>query len=182
MLVGPETPSPPKPLQTRQPTPPTQRPPPRSDNWPWIVDTYRTMGARIAAAVDAAAAPAPRCDAASKPAAAAAVPIVAVSRADSDDCSSADADADLTPSVDQEISPAQITAGADASARSVQGEDARPVQGADVHVDHLALAASIQMQAEGLFRMTPEARKKLDDLEVGVYARWRWFGEGGVGG
>lgn len=38
--------------------------------------------------------------------------------------------------------------------------------GADVHIDHVALAASIQMQAEGLFRMPEKKWKQLDTLQV----------------
>lgn len=40
---------------------------------------------------------------------------------------------------------------------------------ADVHIDHLALAAAIQLQSEGLFRLPPE--KLFDTLEVGRQER-----------
>jgi hypothetical protein len=44
-----------------------------------------------------------------------------------------------------------------------------PTLPADVHIDHLALAAAIQLQSEGLFRLPPE--KLFDTLEVGRQAQ-----------
>ncbi|KAI8469292.1 MAG: cytochrome P450 [Monoraphidium minutum] len=82
------------------------------ENWPWIVDAYRTMGRRIAAAVDAAA--------------------------------------------------------AERKAAAAGGNGAANAGGApaDVHIDHLALAASVQLQVEGLFRVPADAKKCIDELQI----------------
>lgn len=109
-------------------------------NWPYIVNTYRTMGNRIAAIIDAAATPAGK---GKQPP----VPVI-TARGPSE---SEDSDLDAS---DHDLS-------------SKGGDQDQQVAEADVHIDHLALAASIQMQAEGLFRMPPEKRKKVNDLQVG---------------
>lgn len=124
------------------------------DNWPYIVNTYRTMGLRIAAVIDDAAAAAR--PAAAKAAAAGVPVITVVGRTDSDDSA---CDGDVAVAAGD---------GGDAAVAAAAPLAALPHEGpaADVHIDHLSLAASIQMQAEGLFRMPPDQRKRVDDLQI----------------
>lgn len=112
------------------------------------------MGRRIAAAVDAAA-PAGK-PAASRAAGVALITATAASRASTDSDASSE-----TSSEDQISQMSQIA-------------DGESEVGADVHIDHLSLAASIQMQAEGLFRMPPQKKKRIDDLQVGGSCLRNW--------
>ncbi|GBF90489.1 hypothetical protein Rsub_03485 [Raphidocelis subcapitata] len=169
------------------------------DNWPHIVNSYRTMAARIAAAIEtaaaetaadedgaaeAAAAAAAAEGAAAKPAARPARPVgtaTAGGGSDTDESSSGAEGAAAGGGARREGGGgggAAAVAGVKASGRrrggpagggaggGFGGFGGQRGFGADVQIDHLALGASIQLQAEGLFRMPPAALAGIDDLQA----------------